>query len=70
MAFDKGSPGDDTTALVIRARKKQHLDLFEGPPKDPSQDSLAAEQFMRAMVKKISAEALLQTVLPENCTKN
>lgn len=53
MAFDEGKPGDDTTALVIRAKKEQHVDLFTGPSKDPSHDSDAIKNFMKGNGKKI-----------------
>lgn len=53
MAFDEGRPGDDTTALVIKAKKEQTVDLFAGPPKDPAQDSEAIRNFMKCSGKKI-----------------
>ena len=53
MAFDEGSPGDDTTVLVIKAKNEQWVDLFAGPPKDASQDSQTICNFMKASSKKI-----------------
>lgn len=53
MAFDEGKPGDDTTALVIKARREQHVDLFAGPPKNPEDDEKTILDFMRGNGKKI-----------------
>ena len=53
MAFDNSKPGDDTTALVIKAKKVQYIDLFAGPPKDPANDADIIKSFMKGNGKKI-----------------
>ncbi|MGL5978429.1 MAG: SpoIIE family protein phosphatase [Erysipelotrichaceae bacterium] len=39
-------PGDDTTALVARVRNKQQVNVFFGPPFDPSEDSSRIQDFL------------------------
>ncbi len=53
MAFDGGKPGDDTTALTVRVKKEQHVDLFAGPPKNPENDSIAIKSFAAGSGTKI-----------------
>lgn len=53
MTFDNSKPGDDTTALVIKAKGLQHVDLFAGPPKNPENDAYIISKFMRGEGKKI-----------------
>jgi hypothetical protein len=48
-----GKPGDDTTALCVKARKPEFIDLFTGPPKDESNDSSIVKGFMKGSGKKI-----------------
>ncbi|WP_435787816.1 SpoIIE family protein phosphatase [Clostridium sp.] len=48
-----GKPGDDTTALCIKARKPEIIDIFTGPPKDARNDSHVIREFMRGNGKKI-----------------
>jgi len=48
-----GKPGDDTTALCIKARKPEFIDLFTGPPKDERNDSSIIKEFMKGSGKKI-----------------
>jgi hypothetical protein len=48
-----GKPGDDTTALCIKARKPEFIDLFTGPPKDERNDSAIIKEFMNGSGKKI-----------------
>ena len=48
-----GKPGDDTTALCIKARKPEFIDLFTGPPKDERNDSAIIKEFMKSPGKKI-----------------
>jgi hypothetical protein len=48
-----GKPGDDTTVVCVKARKPEYIDLFTGPPKDPSHDSYIIKEFMSGTGKKI-----------------
>lgn len=48
-----GKPGDDTTALCIKARKPEFIDIFTGPPADAGQDSYVIKEFMKGTGKKI-----------------
>ena len=48
-----GRPGDDTTAVVVKARRPEVIDLFTGPPKDERNDSFAIREFMKGPGKKI-----------------
>ena len=48
-----GKPGDDTTALCVKARKPEVIDLFTGPPKDERHDSAIIKDFMNGHGKKI-----------------
>ncbi len=48
-----GKPGDDTTAVCIKARKPEYIDLFTGPPKDERNDSYIIKEFMKGTGKKI-----------------
>lgn len=53
MVFDGNQPGDDTTALIIKAESEKHIDLFSGPPQNPAGDSEAVGLFMSGSGKKI-----------------
>jgi len=53
MVFDGGNPGDDTTALIIKADREKHVDLFSGPPQNPGDDRHAVSRFMSGRGKKI-----------------
>ncbi len=53
MVFDGGNPGDDTTALIIKADHEKHVDLFSGPPQNPADDRDAVLNFMSGSGKKI-----------------
>jgi hypothetical protein len=48
-----GKPGDDTTALCIKARKPEYIDIFTGPPADAGYDSYVIKEFMKGTGKKI-----------------
>jgi hypothetical protein len=48
-----GKPGDDTTALCIKARKPEFIDIFTGPPADADHDSYVIKEFMKGTGKKI-----------------
>jgi len=48
-----GKPGDDTTAVCVKARKPEVIDLFTGPPKDERNDNYAIREFMKGPGKKI-----------------
>lgn len=48
-----GKPGDDTTAVCVKARKPEVIDLFTGPPKDERNDSYVIKEFMKGPGKKI-----------------
>lgn len=51
--FDSGKPGDDTTALVIKADSEKHVDLLTGPPRNPLNDSEAVRMFMAGNGRKV-----------------
>jgi len=53
MVFDGNQPGDDTTALIIKAEREKHIDLFSGPPQNPVDDGEAVRLFMSGSGKKI-----------------
>jgi hypothetical protein len=48
-----GCPGDDTTVVAIKIRKKEEIDLFTGPPVDSSKDAWVVGEFMKGKGKKI-----------------
>ena len=48
-----GCPGDDTTVVAIKIRKKEEIDLFTGPPVDPLKDAWVVGEFMKGKGKKI-----------------
>jgi hypothetical protein len=48
-----GSPGDDTTVVAIKIRKKEEIDLFTGPPVDSAKDAWVVKEFMKGRGKKI-----------------
>jgi hypothetical protein len=51
--FSDYEPGDDTTCLVIKFRDKETINLFSGPPKEPSIDSILVSDFMQSKGKKV-----------------
>lgn len=48
-----GKPGDDTTAVVIKLRKPEIVDLFAGPPEDRQKDKWVVERIMSGSGKKV-----------------
>ncbi|MBC3795701.1 SpoIIE family protein phosphatase [Acetobacterium tundrae] len=46
-------PGDDTTAVVIRAEERSYLTIFSGPPLDKSKDAEVKRLLDKARGKKI-----------------
>lgn len=46
-------PGDDTSVIVVKARRKRLLTVFVGAPKDKSRDSEIVESFMSREGEKI-----------------
>ncbi|WP_250160319.1 SpoIIE family protein phosphatase [Clostridiisalibacter paucivorans] len=46
-------PGDDTTAVTVRVRKAEYIDLFTGPPEDKEDDNFVVRQLMKGNGKKI-----------------
>lgn len=46
-------PGDDTTACVIRMRRRKAVHLMIGPPSDPASDELLMDEFMSGPGKKV-----------------
>lgn len=45
--------GDDTTAVVIKLRRPEIVDLFAGPPEDSSRDKWVIEKMMSGGGKKV-----------------
>lgn len=48
-----GSPGDDTTAVVLKIRLPEKVQVLTGPPKDPKLDEPVVQDFVRKQGKKI-----------------
>ena len=48
-----GKPGDDTTAVAVKIREPEIINLFTGPPENPSKDKITGESFMKSEGKKI-----------------
>lgn len=48
-----GSPQDDASCVVIRARQGNHAVVFTGPPVDPAQDDALSGEFMEREGRKI-----------------
>lgn len=46
-------PGDDTTAVTVRVREPEVIDLFTGPPEDKANDSKVIKSFIKSEGKKI-----------------
>ncbi|WP_432662745.1 SpoIIE family protein phosphatase [Wukongibacter baidiensis] len=46
-------PGDDTTVATIKIRAPEVVNLFTGPPKDPTMDNYVIDQLMKQKGKKI-----------------
>jgi hypothetical protein len=46
-------PGDDTTVVAIKLRKKEVIDIFTGPPEKPQNDKLVVDRLMSSEGKKI-----------------
>jgi hypothetical protein len=47
------APGDDTTAVVLKIRLPEKVQLLTGPPKDENLDHLVVESFVKKQGKKI-----------------
>lgn len=47
------APGDDTTAVVLKIRLPEKVQLLTGPPKDETLDHLVVESFVKKQGKKI-----------------
>ncbi|MFW6257109.1 MAG: SpoIIE family protein phosphatase [Bacillota bacterium] len=45
-AFYKQKPGDDSTAVVLKAREVENLVVFTGPPKDKRLDNKVVDDFI------------------------
>ncbi len=46
-------PGDDTTAITVKIRKPEKVQLFTGPPENKSLDHKFVQAFMKSSGKKI-----------------
>lgn len=46
-------PGDDATAVCIKLRKEEEVNIFTGPPKDSSKDEKFVKSFMNLPGKKV-----------------
>ncbi|KYH34333.1 stage II sporulation protein E (SpoIIE) [Clostridium tepidiprofundi DSM 19306] len=46
-------PGDDTTAVAVKIRKPEYIDIFTGPPEDKNNDKYVIEKLMSGKGKKI-----------------
>lgn len=51
--FYLNKPGDDTTAVTVKIREPEIIDLFTGPPEDKNMDSWVVSKLMEGKGKKI-----------------
>ncbi|EOD01397.1 SpoIIE family protein phosphatase [Caldisalinibacter kiritimatiensis] len=51
--FYVNKPGDDTTAVTVKIRKPEIIDLFTGPPEDRNKDNWVVEKLIQGQGKKI-----------------
>jgi len=46
-------PGDDTTAVTVKIRRPEKVQVFTGPPEDPALDRAFVQSFMKSRGKKV-----------------
>lgn len=62
-------PGDDTTVATVRIVSKKVLNLYSGPPVDPSNDSRLVKDFMATEGKKIVCGGSSATLVSRELNK-
>lgn len=58
-----GMPGDDTTAVTVKLRTPETINLFAGPPENPKEDSAFVHEFITASGKKIVCGGTAATII-------
>lgn len=48
-----GKAGDDTTAVTVKVRKPERVQVFTGPPEDQKTDRIFVDTFMKSTGKKV-----------------
>lgn len=46
-------PGDDTTAVTVKVRRPERVQIFTGPPEDARLDNAFVKEFMKSRGKKV-----------------
>jgi hypothetical protein len=59
-------PGDDTTVASIVIRSPEVVDLFSGPPENPSDDAEFVSRFMKNKNKKIVCGGTASNIIAKN----
>lgn len=63
-------PGDDATAIGIKIKRPQYVDLFTGPPEDMEKDEYVIHELMKGKGKKIicggTAANIAERILKRN----
>ncbi len=59
----ENKPGDDATAVTVKIRKPEIIDLFTGPPVDKSKDSWVVEKLKHGKGKKIVCGGTAATIV-------
>lgn len=62
-------PGDDTTVLAVKVRKKVKAKLLVGPPVNPEQDNFYISQFLEGDSKKIVCGGTSSLIVAKHLNK-
>jgi len=63
-------PGDDTTAVAVKIRKPEYIDIFTGPPEDKNNDKYVIEKLMSGKGKKIICGGTAANIAERELKKN